>query len=1285
MATRNRDVELGIRVTTAGSEGVTRLKEEVDALAKGGSAAAPEFKALSDELDRLADQARSLEAFDQISRDIDALSLAQKSASVSANALSTELADATTKANGFRASQDQAARALLEQQDALKAARIDLAAYKNENKDAIGTTDAYKKRVQELAGEIIRLRKEVADKTSTLREAKKATSEAEAEESKLERAYANSAKQAKQANDALLERERAQRTALNTLSNLGVETDNLTQSEIGLVNAIVLAQEETQRLAQEQRDAAEAAERQAQEAAALAEAEKQAAKSYSQWWEQALYDREQAEQKATAAQKATAEEAKRTGQAIKDALGTVGVRSTEELRIEIQNVRNALELLKSSGTLAGAELDNAMAVGERRIKELERQAREASGQLTVMDRVSKGLNSTFAQFAGAFTLVEVVQRLTRSFFDATRQIETLRLALGTIYGSTRLAAQQIEFLQKTAGVAGINVGAISDAFVKFSASTKSANIPLEQTNALFGAVAQAAGTLGLSGDKVNHILDALSQIAAKGVVSMEELRQQLGDSLPGALSLTAKGLGLTEAELIKVVESGGLLARDLFPALTNSLKSLGGEVNTFTAAWERLKNATTLTFQAIGDAGVLVVLKEALNAAKAALDIFGLGLVTLLNTIRLVFEGTGTFIGVLIGSGSLSEALKASGEKSQEAADRLLAYRNGMFSATDAATKQTQKLLEVNKGTAEQQAATAKATAEIRANTEATVGQGVAVEATGIKASLAGKNWVQLQVGLAEATKVGEEGVIVAEKLAKAKEQEGKNTLELAKLTGDESAARATAINTTTAHAAALTSVLTVQETALARQVAYRDALLDEIARLGDADGARLKSLDSINQRIERLAAETERTRQSATEAQNNALALRIEAAALADNSQRVAELKGVRDQMAQSLAVLNELEQRGVNVSANKTLVQQDLVVAEALYRDALNDVTEASQRKIKALQDEMTVAQAKLNLERAELESAKALATAMGNDYKVREINIRLKELDIKVARAKVEATNAEAEATIASANASLAELSATGQLTDAKKAEIESRIANAKAKQLEAQAGAERIKILELELKNLKTYGDSGLDAGRKISDAMREAADAVGKVGSQADSATRSFQNMATAARSASYNRFARPGDAGNEAIADEERAKRLSGNTGPVDNSGMFIARDKLNAGTLTAADIPLIQGVVTAIQNNSKMMNSSTVKSLVGMEDQRQWDVVARRLSESLSSLQSEQPRASAPAATQPASGALGNPTRVIRIDMNGRSTNVNVASDSDATALENLLQQLASAKGSSL
>ena len=81
------------------------------------------------------------------------------------------------------------------------------------------------------------------------------------------------------------------------------------------------------------------------------------------------------------------------------------------------------------------------------------------------------------------------------------------------------------------------------ASARSTAATSAANIPISVTNELFASVTKASATLGLSGERTSLVLQALSQMASKGTVSMEELRGQLGESLPGALSLAAKGQG----------------------------------------------------------------------------------------------------------------------------------------------------------------------------------------------------------------------------------------------------------------------------------------------------------------------------------------------------------------------------------------------------------------------------------------------------------------------------------------------------------------------------------------------------------------------------------------------------------------------------------------------------------------------------------------------------------------------------------------------------------------------
>ena len=107
-------------------------------------------------------------------------------------------------------------------------------------------------------------------------------------------------------------------------------------------------------------------------------------------------------------------------------------------------------------------------------------------------------------------------------------------------------------------------------------------------------MAKSAQSLGLSNDELGGSLLALQQVASKGTVQMEELRGQLGERLPIAFGATARGLGVTQQQLIKLVESGRLTADQFFPALTKGLNELtasSGGAKTAAQNFAALENA----------------------------------------------------------------------------------------------------------------------------------------------------------------------------------------------------------------------------------------------------------------------------------------------------------------------------------------------------------------------------------------------------------------------------------------------------------------------------------------------------------------------------------------------------------------------------------------------------------------------------------------------------------------------------------------------------------------------
>ena len=198
----------------------------------------------------------------------------------------------------------------------------------------------------------------------------------------------------------------------------------------------------------------------------------------------------------------------------------------------------------------------------------------------------------FGQLAGLASAGSIVAFLKGSIDEAVK-LETITRKLSNTLGNQG-AAGALSFTRKLSDELGLSFNTLSNTFGGFTAAATAAGVPINQQKDLFAAVSKSAQSLGLSNDELSGSLLALQQVASKGTVQMEELRGQLGERLPVAFGATAKGLGLTQQELIKLVESGGLGAERFFLGLTkglNELNSDAGGVPTAAQNFAKLENA----------------------------------------------------------------------------------------------------------------------------------------------------------------------------------------------------------------------------------------------------------------------------------------------------------------------------------------------------------------------------------------------------------------------------------------------------------------------------------------------------------------------------------------------------------------------------------------------------------------------------------------------------------------------------------------------------------------------
>ena len=279
-----------------------------------------------------------------------------------------------------------------------------------------------------------------------------------------------------------------------------------------------------------------------------------------------------------------------------------------------------------------------VAVGSSAFKNLQREAKgveQAIARASGASRQLGGIGSSITSQIAAFASIAGAITLFRGVIDQAVRLETITRKLSNTLGPQG-AAGALAFTKELSDRLGLSYTTLAGTFGGFTAAATAANVPIQVQKDLFAAVAKSAQSLGLSNDELQGSLLALQQIASKGTVSMEELRQQLGERLPIAFGAAANGLGVTQQELIKLVESGRLTAAEFFPALTKGLNELtagaGGAATAaqnfqiLSNAWEELQASfgTSLLPEVIKQVKNLTGVLNGIGVAQEA-NLIGLG------------------------------------------------------------------------------------------------------------------------------------------------------------------------------------------------------------------------------------------------------------------------------------------------------------------------------------------------------------------------------------------------------------------------------------------------------------------------------------------------------------------------------------------------------------------------------------------------------------------------------------------------------------------------------------
>lgn len=134
----------------------------------------------------------------------------------------------------------------------------------------------------------------------------------------------------------------------------------------------------------------------------------------------------------------------------------------------------------------------------------------------------------------AFIGFEIIKNVTSSLIEAQIAVQQIHFSLVAATGSAQAAANEFEFISNSAARLGLSLQQTASSYGSFLVSANAAKVSLKDTHQLFLATSEAATVFHLSGQRLHSVFYALEQMMSMGVIRTQELKIQLGQSLPGA-------------------------------------------------------------------------------------------------------------------------------------------------------------------------------------------------------------------------------------------------------------------------------------------------------------------------------------------------------------------------------------------------------------------------------------------------------------------------------------------------------------------------------------------------------------------------------------------------------------------------------------------------------------------------------------------------------------------------------------------------------------------------------
>lgn len=261
-----------------------------------------------------------------------------------------------------------------------------------------------------------------------------------------------------------------------------------------------------------------------------------------------------------------------------------------------------------------------------------------NGLNTKLNGLMKGLAGLGV--AGGYAM----QRMISGSMDAAAtQNKTYFGLLAQNNDDKAMTGRQMDFINRMSATYGMDKAKMSVDYMKFAGATKN-SMGEDQRQQLYEALNIKGTSYGISGEQFSLAAKALEQMSSKSLISMEELRQQLGDHIPGAVNdfyeawkkTTGKSTA-TMQDFQKAVKNGDVKLEQISGALSEiwtqakNTQAFAQAMNTPERALQRMQNS--LFDLKVAFMGQVNATDGVTTLAEHLIDIF--------NTLSAIFGSSG--------------------------------------------------------------------------------------------------------------------------------------------------------------------------------------------------------------------------------------------------------------------------------------------------------------------------------------------------------------------------------------------------------------------------------------------------------------------------------------------------------------------------------------------------------------------------------------------------------------------------------------------------------------------